>query len=213
MDPTPAAQGVQVQNSGAGTLHWTAAVRAPAPAWISLGNASGTDNGSLSASVNWQGMAAGTYTAYVDVTDPSASNSPQTATVTMQVLPPPRPTIQLAPASLTFAAKATDPTPAAQSVTVQNTGTAPLNWTAAVRAPVAGWIALTSPTGTDNGTFGVSVNLQGLSPGLYTACVDVTDPSATNTPQTATVTLQVRSQSPAATHSFTNTARGRTPTP
>ncbi len=211
-DPAPAAQGVTVQNSsGVGSLAWTAAVRAAAPAWISLVSTSGTDNGAFSVSVNWQGMAAGTYSANVDVADANASNSPQTVAVTMQVLPPPRPTIQLAPGSLTFAAKASDPAPTPQSVTVQNIGNAPLAWSAVVRAPAPTWLSLTSTSGTDNGSFSVSVDRSGLAIGTYTAYVDVTDSNATNSPQALTVTLQVRPDADTSTHSFTNSSRGSHP--
>ena len=211
-DPLPAAQNVTVQNSGgAGSLAWTAAVRAPAPAWISLANTTGTDDGQFSVSANWQNMTAGTYAAYVDVTDPNAVGSPKTVTVTLQVIAPPQGTIQLSPNSLTFAAKASDPTPAPRIVTVQNAGNAPLAWSAAVRAPAPVWLALVGTSGTDNGTFTVSVDHQGLAIGTYTAYADVTDPAATNPSQALTVTLQVRPDADASTHSFTNSSRGTHP--
>lgn len=194
-DPVPAAQSVTVQNTDIGTLGWTATVRAPAPAWISLSNATGTDNESFTVNVNWQGMTPGTYTAYVDITDSGARNSPRSLPVTLQVLPDPTPAIQLTPTSLSFVGFSTDALPAAKSVQVQNSGgVGSLYWSAAVRAPAPAWLTLGSTSGTDNDSFTVSVNWQGLFPGNYTAYVDVTDAGANNSPQTVTVSVQVYEQ-------------------
>ncbi len=83
----PAAQDVQVRNIAFGSLAWTASVRAPAPAWLNLTNASGTDNDSFTVSVNRQMVPVGTHTAFIDVTDPNAANDPQSLLVVLHALP------------------------------------------------------------------------------------------------------------------------------
>ncbi len=85
--PVPPGQSVTVRNIGFGSLAWTAAARSPAPAWLTIANATGSDNQAFTLSVDRTGMADGTYTAWVDVTDPSAANSPQSVLVVLQALP------------------------------------------------------------------------------------------------------------------------------
>ena len=102
-------------------------------------------------------------------------------------------TLQVTPATVTFTGLAGTANPAPRDVTVENTGAATIHWTAAVRAPAPAWVSLTNPTGTGNGTFIVNVNWQGLPVGTHTAYVDVTDPQATNSPQTVTVVCDLHS--------------------
>ena len=85
--PVPAAQNVTVKNIGFGTLQWTASRRAPAPSWLTVTNGSGTDDQAFTVSVDRTGLADGTYTAWVDVTDDGAANSPQSVLVVLQALP------------------------------------------------------------------------------------------------------------------------------
>jgi hypothetical protein len=85
--PAPASQDVTVGNIGFGSLNWTAAARAPAPSWLTLTNATGTDDEAFTVSVDRTGLADGTYTAWVDVTDDNAANSPQSVLVVLQALP------------------------------------------------------------------------------------------------------------------------------
>jgi Viral BACON domain len=60
----PATQTVSISNTGGGALSWTASDNA---AWLSLSSASGTGNGTLTASVNTGGLATGTYTGTITV--------------------------------------------------------------------------------------------------------------------------------------------------
>ena len=122
-----------------------------------------------------------------------------------------RPVLDLNPKSLSYSVKASDPNPAASPVQVKNVGFGTSNWTAAVRAPAPSWISLSNTTGSDNDSFNVNINRQGLATGTYTAYVDVIDAGAANSPQTLTVVLQARPDAEASTHSFTNTARGTHP--
>lgn len=80
---TPA-QSVIVRNAGpSGTsLNWQASTN---KSWLAAAPGSGTGDAVLSVSVNHAGLAVGTYTGLVTVTDAAALNSPQTITVTLKV--------------------------------------------------------------------------------------------------------------------------------
>ncbi len=121
------------------------------------------------------------------------------------------PVIAVQPETLSFSVKSTEPNPAPAAVQVLNVGFGTSSWTAAVRSPAPSWISLSNATGTDNESFNVQVDRQGLAVGTYTAYVDVTDPNAPNSPQTLTVLLQARPEAEASTRSFTSSSRGTHP--
>ena len=67
----PAAQSFTISNTGAGTLTWTASDNA---AWLTLSPATGTNTGTVSASVNLAGLAAGTYSGTITVSAAGATS-------------------------------------------------------------------------------------------------------------------------------------------
>jgi len=75
-------QEVLISNAGAGILNWTAAQDV---SWLKVGPPSGTGDAALNVGVNPAGMSTGTYIGTVTVSDPSASQSPQTITVTLNI--------------------------------------------------------------------------------------------------------------------------------
>jgi uncharacterized protein (TIGR03437 family) len=78
----PAVQNVSITNAGGGALSWAASAGA---SWLSLSSASGTAPGTLSVSVNPATLAAGTYTASVQITASGASRSPASVGVKLTV--------------------------------------------------------------------------------------------------------------------------------
>ena len=123
-----------------------------------------------------------------------------------------QPALQLSSGQVCFRATAAAPVPPAQNVTVRNIAFGSLNWTASVRAPAPSWLTLTNASGTDDQAFTLSVDRTGLADGTCTAWVDVTDPSAANSPQSLLVVLQALPPTIVSTHSFTNHAtRGTHP--
>ncbi|MCU0238190.1 MAG: S8 family serine peptidase [Pyrinomonadaceae bacterium] len=80
----PAAQTLNITNSGAGTLNWSAT---SSQTWLTLSATSGTAPSSPSVSVNTTGLAAGTYNANITITGTGATNSPVTVPVTLTVNP------------------------------------------------------------------------------------------------------------------------------
>jgi hypothetical protein len=178
---TPAAQTVAVSSSGT-AFNYTVSTSA---AWLSATPASGSTPGNVSVSVNPSGLAAGTYTGNVTITSASASNSPKTVGVTLNVTA--APALNTNPASLTFAYQIGGSNPAAQMISLSSTG-GNVNYTTATSAT---WLSVTPASGMTPGNLSVSVNPSGLAAGTYTGNVTVTAAGASNSPKTVGVTLNV----------------------
>ncbi len=88
-----------------------------------------------------------------------------------------KPEMAVSQATHSFAHKDGDPLPAAQSITLTNTGALPLNWTSTIKTTPAGgtWLKLSASKGTLDGQakqpIDISVDSAGLTPGDYTATV------------------------------------------
>ena len=181
----PSTQTVTISNTGTGVLNWSASDSAT---WLMLSPTSGTDNGAVTATVNTTGLAAGTYNTAVTITAAGATNTPQTVPVSLTIMAASTPTISRSPASLTFTASQGGANPVSQTVTIMNTGTGTLNWSATDNAT---WLTISPASGSGNGSAIASVNTAGLAAGSYNATVTITATGATNTPQTVLVTLTV----------------------
>lgn len=70
----PAAKPISISNTGGSTLSWTASDNI---AWLTLSPVSGTNRGTVTASVNMTGLAAGTYNGIITVTASGSTNSPR----------------------------------------------------------------------------------------------------------------------------------------
>jgi hypothetical protein len=75
-------QSFMVNNGGGGSINWTVTAD---QGWIIYTPASGTDEGSVSVSVDASGLSTGQYTGIISVSDPDAVNSPQTVEVMLNV--------------------------------------------------------------------------------------------------------------------------------
>ncbi len=74
-----------IDNSGGGTLNWSVSDDL---GWLCCSHSTGMDNGSVSVSVDAEGLDTGTYFGTVTVTAPNAINSPQTVSVILNVYGP-----------------------------------------------------------------------------------------------------------------------------
>jgi Viral BACON domain len=124
----------------------------------------GNDNGEL---ISVPGFTSGTTVSVANVTPPS---------------------IGLSVNSLSFAAAPGGSNPPSQSISVSNTGSGTLTWTA---SESASWLSLTPSRGTNSGTITASVNSSGLAQGAYSTTIVVSAPSASNSPINVPVTLSV----------------------
>jgi hypothetical protein len=213
---SPADDSFTVGNAGQGTLNYTIASDA---AWVSVSPTSGASTGPANAhAVHYStaSLAPGTYQATLTVTDASASNSPQTIGVTLTVVDPGNggtPSIALDTSSLAPAA-VQGGSPADETFTVNNGAQGALNYTI---ASSAAWLTISPASGSTTGaanTHTVHYNVGSLAAGSYPATITVSDPAATNNPQTVTVVLTVTAPTTGGGDSGnTGTGDGSTQTP
>jgi glucose/arabinose dehydrogenase len=107
---------------------------------------------------------------------------------------PAPPTLSVTPASLAFSAVQGQPAPAAQYLTIANTGGAALNWTASADQP---WVSVTPASGAAPNVLTIAVSPAGLAPGTYGATLTLSSLEAANSPRLVQVTLSVISLGPA----------------
>jgi len=101
------------------------------------------------------------------------------------------PTLTRNPSILSFSAVQNGTSPAAQPLTVTNTGPGTLTWTASSNSA---WLTLnnaSSASGTNLGSVSVRVNPAGLSVGTHTGLITIVGTGAANSPQTVTVNFDV----------------------
>jgi hypothetical protein len=199
---SPSSQTFTVQNTGAGTLNYSISDN---QTWLSVSPASGTSTGPANThTVTYAttGLAAGTYNATITITDANATNNPQTVTVTLTVNA--RPTISRSPAS--FARSIfTGTNASSDTFTVQNTGGNTLSYSISDDQT---WLSVSPASGTSTGvanTHTITYATSGLAAGSYSATITITDPNASNNPQTIPVSLTVANR-PTITRSPTSIA-------
>ena len=137
----------------------------------------------------------------------------QAITVTAPVS---NPTLNVSPASLSFAFTTGGSTPPSQTIAVSSSGAAITYTVSASTTTGGGWLTATG-SGTTTGNVTVSVNASGLAAGTYSGTVSLASSGASNSPKTVPVTLTVTSAtlptlnaSPASL-SFTYQSGGATP--
>jgi hypothetical protein len=79
-----------------------------------------------------------------------------------------------------------------QTFSISNSGEGTLNWTVTDNAD---WLHCSPGSGTESGTVTVSIDPSGLSTGSHTGTITVSDSNASNSPQTVSVNLTVKSAS------------------
>src|SRR6266513_2822615 len=182
----PSDQSLAVSNVGGVTLTWSASDNST---WLTLSPVSGTNNGTVTASVNLTGLTAGTHTATITVAASGATTKtiPVTLTLAAATLPP---AIGLSRTSLGFAGTVGGTIPSAQSLAVSNVGGGTLTWSASDNST---WLTLSPVSGTNSGTVTASVNLTGLTAGTRTATITVAAIGATTKTIPVTLTLAAAS--------------------
>lgn len=181
----PSAQTFAISNTGGGTLIWNADDNAP---WLTLSPLSGTNAGTITASVNLAGLLAGSYSATVTVTATGATTKtiPVTLTITASTSGG---TIEFSPASLAFSGTVGGANPAAKPFTINNSAGGTLIWTISSNAT---WLRLNTSSGTtttETDTISASVTTSGLAAGTYNAVLTVTASGSTNSPRSIPVSL------------------------
>ena len=178
----PAAQTLSLSNTGGGTLSWNAS---ESTTWLSLSPASGTGNGSMTTSVVTGSLAVGSHSGTITLSASGASSVTIPVTFTITAAPVP-PAIGLSPTSLSFTAQQGSGNPAAQTLTISNTGGGTLNWNASESTT---WLSLSPASGTGNGSMTASVVTGSLTAGSYSDVVTLSGGAGVTTvPVSFTVT-------------------------
>jgi len=185
---TATAQTFTICNSQGGTLNYTVTDDQP---WLSCTPASGTatsESDNITVSFSSSGLAAGTYSATITVTDPAAS--PTTATILVSLTVNAQPVLALSKASIIANGLSETSGPQA-SFTISNVGGGSTSYTLSSTQP---WLSLSSTSGTlvtETDTIYVNLDATSLADGTYNDVITITAPSASNSPLTIPVTFQV----------------------
>ena len=188
----PAAQSIQITNSGSGTLTFAATA---SQSWLSVSPASGTAPATLTVSVSPAALSAGSYSGTVLITASGASNSPLSVAVTLTVAASTS-TLGVTPAALNFNYTVGGTAPAAQSVSITTGGAGALSWTA---SSSVFWASVSPASASAPATLSVSVNPANLAAGTYTGNVQIAAAGAAGSPASITLTLVVQGTQPAGT--------------
>ncbi|MHC4867741.1 MAG: BACON domain-containing protein, partial [Planctomycetota bacterium] len=161
--------------------------------WLELAPTTGQSTGDVNEvalSVDVTGLGAGPYHCQVTVSDPCAFNNPQMIDVYLTVG---RVVIELSSQSFEFTAGLGGPNPSDQTLTIRNSGIGTLNWQI---TEDCNWLSAEPNSGSSTGELNsvtLSVDIAGLVEGIYNCELIVSDPCATNSPQTVGVYLTIPS--------------------
>ncbi|MBC8165848.1 MAG: putative Ig domain-containing protein [Bryobacteraceae bacterium] len=197
----PATQQIRITNPS--SIPLTVAVNATGGPWLAIDSQGGRVTASeplnVTLTVDPARLSAGTFKGSITAFATGAGNLvladqlDVVATVTRQ-----QRIILLSQTGLTFRAIAGGGAPLPHSVSILNTGTGAMNWTATVGTLSGGsWLKIGNPSGTvqtpylDTSELGISADISGLQPGEYYARIDIKAPGADNSPQTITAILNV----------------------
>jgi hypothetical protein len=183
--PPPKTINLGTSQSCTAPLQWSAASSA---SWLNISATHGTTPAHPAVSVNTSGLAPGAYNGTVNF---STSAGTQSLAVSLAIGSPSTPVISTPSTALAFnGVEGQGNAPAAQTITLANTGGGALRWNAAAATTTGGaWLAVTPDNGTlaANQTVGLSVTpalLSGMTPGTYTGSITITGTDAQGKPAT-----------------------------
>jgi uncharacterized protein (TIGR03437 family) len=193
---------IVVSNLGGGTLAFQAlAVAASNGTWLRINPQNGSATSAAPVSVvvtaDPQGLPPGTYTGSVTVLSSTTGESVAVpVTMTVSVV---RQTMLLSQTGISFTAVASGGAVPPQSVGILNIGQDVMNWSASASTLSGGpsWLTVTPTSGSTDAAsltvplVDVGVNAAGLDPGQYYGQVQVSSPTADNSPQFVSVILNV----------------------
>ena len=186
----PPSQTLEIWNEGNHSLQWTAGSDA---GWLILDPADGVSSSEknvVQVSVDITGLSAGMYSANITLSAPGAVGSPAVIPVELEVLPAP-PSLHISELLLSFNAREGGANPPPQFLDIRNAGGGEMSWNAQADQE---WISLVPASGASAGeanTVEVRVDASGFSTGSYSGTITISAPSAANSPQAITVSLDV----------------------
>ncbi len=183
----PTNQTFQVSNLGSSTFNYTIS---ESISWLNVTPTSGgpvppTATGTVSVDIS--GLSAGTYQGDIIVTANGVQGSPDTVSVTLNIIQ--NPILSVSPESLTFYAEAGGNNPANQTFQINNAGSGTFNY---IISESVSWLDVTPTSGgpvPPTATETVSVDISGLSAGAYQCYFIVVANGVQGSPDTVSVTL------------------------
>ena len=176
----PAAQAIEITNTGGGTLDWQASANVD---WIGLSATRGTAPETVNVRIEAGNLGPGQHQGTIVVRAPGAQDSPATVTVTLELTQPSELVVSPAPPDLDFG-ELTPGETSTRTVTLSNAGGGTLDWRA---RSDASWVSFSPTDGSLSGGASqdveVAVDTSDLGPGEHTATIrfEAGDQSATGT--------------------------------
>ncbi len=186
----PPDQQMTITNVGGGVLAWSAI---NSSTWLTLSSYSGGSGETIDLMVDITGLPYGIYIDTIEVSDPNATNSPQFAEVTLELVSS-FPVLEVAEDSFVVAAAA-DSNPYVRTIHVINGGGGTMNYSLASGET---WIDFNPQNGTTTDTAEVSVTFlsTGLPLGFHYDTIVVSSTNADDSPQEIPVFMWVMSNPP-----------------
>ena len=170
----PLAQSFTVNNTGSGSLTWTASFSTSSGGnWLSITPTSGSSGTNLQVTVTSATLAVGAYSGTITITSSSLGISTPTVTIPVSLLVRSiTPFMAVTPASLSFSSTPGGAAPPAQTVSLVNTGGGVLNWTATVTTTSGGtWLIVSPLSGVAPSTLTVSIDTSRVGAGKFTGSI------------------------------------------
>jgi predicted outer membrane repeat protein len=184
--PNPESKFLSILNCGGGVLDWIITYDCD---WLDVSPTSGTsidEVNEVTLDIDVTGLEVGDYRSELTISDPYAANNPKKVEVILHVV---YPVISVTPEELEFQAEVDSSNPPTQIISITNEVAGRLNWTITEDCP---WLDVDPNTGESTGELDevmVSVDITGLPWGDYDCNLTISDPQATNNPQSVTVRL------------------------
>lgn len=185
---TPAVKTVSLTNTGIAALSWSQTTTLPG--WLTLTPSASTlapgATQTLTLTFAATSTTPQTYAATLLFADPAADNSPLSLSITVSTTAH----IQVQPSSVSLTTLP-GASPAAQTLTLTNSGQATMNWSQTATLP--NWLSLTPTSGSvapgANQTLTLTFSTPSTTPQAYTTTLTFTDPAADNAPLTMPITV------------------------
>jgi len=152
-------QTLEVLNIGGGELYWGLVESIP---WLSAAPGGGTNDATVTVTVDRTGLAPGVYSGSIDVT----SNGGNETIMVYMTVAPDTPILVVSPTSIEFLEYQTG-----NSFIIRNVGIETLQWNVVASQP---WISLNPTAGFDDGIVSVTVDRTGLAGGTHYGTIMVT---------------------------------------
>jgi hypothetical protein len=186
-------QTLEIKNTGVNPLNYTISDDAD---WLLVHPTSGSSSGETvkhTVSIDKTGLQAQNedYTATILVECTESYNNPQKVAVSLNVSKEPPPRIWANPQNLTFSAQVNGADPAAQTISVKNSGQGTLKYELSCNNV---WVSVSPNTGQCKGnakSHTIRVSTAGLGVGKHQAILNVRDPRASNSPKKITINFNI----------------------